>query len=357
VSAPFAFLVHPRTRLAQDLARAWRPLGRIPEPWVDAAVRRLPLPPYAMARVHLDAPTSAGSGRSPVGHIVLVPFGARHMLAEPGEARRRVEQAVDRAAALGAGVVGLGALTATVTAGGVALRGRTDVGVTNGNAFTAAIVDDQVRGVLDGLDGWRTRRVAVVGATGSVGTTLVRLLARDRVVDELTLVARARPRLEALAAGTGVPTRVATDLRAVRDADVVVLLTAAADALLAPEHLGEGAVVVDATQPRNSDPSLLVARPDVTVVDGGVVAVPGLHLRGGDIGLPAGRAYACLAETALLGLSGHAGHFSIGVPTLEQVDHVRALARARVGFEPAPPTSFGSPLVTAGVPAVSGAVR
>jgi predicted amino acid dehydrogenase len=285
-----------------------------------------------------------------LGHVLVVPFGARHLLEQPHAGRERVARAVDHAAGLGVGVVGLGALTATVTAGGAALRGRRDIGVTNGNAFTAAVVAEQLRDLLDGaLDPSRPRRVAVVGATGSVGTTLVRLIARDGIVDELLLVARGRPRLDRLAAEVAhrVPVTVTTDVRQARSSHVVVLLTASADALLAPEHLAEGALVLDATQPRNTSADLPERRPDVTVVDGGVVAVPGMRLRGGEIGLPEGRAYACFAETMLLGLSGHTGHFSLGVPTLEQVDHVRGLAAryAHLGFRAAEPTSFGRPVV------------
>ena len=349
-AVPFAFLVHPRARIAEDLARVWRPLGRVPEGVVERAVRRLPLPPFSMARVHLP-----DEGPEPVGHVVLVPFGARHLLAQPHEGRARVDRAVDHALRLGAGVVGLGALTATVTAGGVTLRGRADVGVTNGNAYTAAVVEDQLLALLGDTD---RRRVAVVGATGSVGTTLVRLLARSRSVDELLLVARGAAKLERLAAETNprVPTTVSTDLHDVRGSDVVVLLTASADALLRPEHLAPGALVLDATQPRNTSPALLDERPDVTVLDGGVVAVPDLRLRGGNIGLPQGRAYACFAETALLGLDGHRGHFSLGVPTLEQVDHVRHLAArfAAHGFAAAPPTSFGRPVAVGAARAVAG---
>jgi predicted amino acid dehydrogenase len=173
----------------------------------------------------------------------------------------------------------------------------------------------------------------------------VALLARERAVDRLTLMARSRARLEALGARVSaqVPTVVTTDLDDILDADVVVLLTAASDTVLACHHLKPGAVVLDATQPRNTSQELLTSRPDVTVVDGGIVSVPSLRLQGGNIGLPDGRAYACFAETALLALSGHRGHFAIGVPTLDQVDHVRALAadHADLGFAPAEPTSFG----------------
>lgn len=340
-AVPFAFLVHPRVRVSDDLARVWSPLGRIPERVADRAVRRLPLRPFTMARVHLPDVTP-----DPVGRVVLVPFGARHMLDAPHAARDRVGAAVDLAARHGAGIVGLGALTATVTAGGSTLAGRTDIGVTNGNAYTAAIVEDQLRALLAAQPD-RARRVAVVGATGSVGTTLVRLLARDRAVEHLTLVARAGGRLGALAGEVcrRIPTTVSTDLHDVRGCGVVVLLTAAADALLRSEHLADGAVVLDATQPRNTSPDLLVERPDVTVVDGGVVAVPSLRLRGGDIGQPPGLTYGCFAETALLALSGHTGHFSLGVPTLDQVDHLRTIARrfAGLGFRAAPPTTFGRP--------------
>lgn len=341
----FAFLVHPRARIAEDLGRVWSPLGAGPERLYDLALRRLPVPPVTMASVHLPGSTD------PVGHVVLVPFGARHLLQQPGEGRRRVTRAVDHAVRAGARTVGLGALTATVTGGGVALRSRTDVGITNGNAFTAATVDAQARQLLDTLvDPARERHVAVVGATGSVGSAVVRLLARDRAVDRLTLVARQRPRLEALAAHAGqhVPTRASTDLTDVAEASLVILLTASADALIGPEHLAEGAVVLDATQPRNTSPTLLDARPDVSVVDGGVVEVPGLRLVGGSVGLPDGRAYACFAETMLLALSGHHGHFATGVPTLEQVDHTRALAAdlPHLGFGVAAPTSFGRPLTT-----------
>jgi len=343
----FAFTVHPRARLREDLARAWRPLGLVPERVYDTALRRLPLPPVTMAGVQI--------GGERVGHVVLVPFGARHLLAHVDEGRRRVGRAVDRAVALGADVVGLGALTATVTAGGLTLRERTDIAVTNGNAFTAAIVEDQIRMLLPHVSSRagvssRTGRphVAIVGATGSVGTAVTKLLARDSGGARLTLVARTEGRLTALAAAVAddVDVDIAQTIDAVRDADLVVLLTASADALLGPEHLATGAVVLDATQPRNTSPSLASARPDVLVVDGGIVSIPSLRLTGGEIGLPDGRSYACFAETAILALSGHSGHFSLGNPTLEQVDAIRERARslAHLGFHAASPTSFGRPV-------------
>ncbi|GGK31499.1 hypothetical protein GCM10008955_26670 [Deinococcus malanensis] len=51
----------------------------------------------------------------------------------------KLEAAVDRARDLGAQTVGLGGLNALAAGGGETLAHRTDIGVTNGNAFTAAM--------------------------------------------------------------------------------------------------------------------------------------------------------------------------------------------------------------------------
>ncbi len=329
----FAFLVHPRANLRQDMGRLARPLGLVPNTVYDHAMRRLPLPPTGFARVDLN-------GRE-IGRLVLVPFGARHLLADRRTGSRKVAQAVDYAVAAGARIVGLGGLTSPVTNGGRVLSRRGDVGITNGNAFTAAVVHRQVRGLIESAP---VGRVAVVGATGSVGSAVTRLLARDGLGADLLLVARDRSRLETLAGAVGA--RASTDLSSAAACDVVVVLTSAADALVGPQHLREGAQVLDATQPRNTRPDLPRIRPDVLVVDGGLVDVPGLRLDGGSLGLPPGRVFACLAETMLLSIAGHTGHFSLGRPTLDQVDHVIELAEglADLGLRPAVPTSFGEPV-------------
>ncbi len=350
----FAFLVHPRTDVRTDLAGVWRPLGVIPSAAYQQALR-LPLPPYRMSTVSLvgDDPGK------PLGHVILVPRTPGQMLdasaAARAATRARLASAVDMAAGLGADIVGLGALTAPAAAGGRLLAGRADVGITNGNAFTAHVT---VEGVLRLLPHLPARGpgdpglVALVGATGSVGSAVARELVRRRIADRLLLVARHVDRLDDLRAELAdrVDVAVTTDLVAVRRAGLVVLLTSAPDAVLRAEHLAEGAVVLDDTQPRNTSPDLLRERPDVRIVDGGIVEVPGLRVHGGSIGLRRGLLYGCLAETALLALSGHRGDFSVGRPTERQVAHVADLARrfAHLGFHLAAPRSFGQPLVLPG---------
>ena len=333
-----AFLVHPRTAVAEDMGRVFRPLGWLPSAVYEWGFAHLPVPASAIG-------TTAVAGR-PVGRIVLVPLTPRQLLGRPDLAHRAVTAAVDTAVAGGAGIVGLGALTAPATAGGQLFRDRTDVGITNGNAFTAAITAESV---LRAAPAAPRPGIALVGATGSVGSAVARLLARAGV-PELLLVGRTPASLTELARETsaGGPTvvRTSVDLADVRECGLVVLLTSAAGALLGSEHLGPGTLVVDDTQPRNTAPALAEERPDVLLLDGGIVATPGVRRTGASIGLPRDRSFACLAETLLLGLAGHRGHGTLGRPTLDEVDRlVRTSARFQhLGFALAAPTSFGRPV-------------
>lgn len=343
----FAFLVHFRTDIRYELGLYWPPFRIVPGPVLEEAVTRLPLPPVVWSTAHFsDQPDT------PAGWVVLVPSIARQML-DLGQSMRsvlaRIDQAVDKSVELGAKVLGLGALTAPVTRGGQRLTHRTDIGVTNGNAFTALMTLEGVKKLLP-MCASREPHIAVIGATGSVGGCLVQLLAKQRTVPRLTLVARHQGRLDALATqaralGPDVDIVATSNMEQVRQADLVVLLTSSTEALLRSEHLKPGAIVLDDTQPRNTDPTLQKERPDVLIVDGGLVAMPGMKLNV-SISLPDGYAYACLAETMLLALDGYDGHFSIGVPKIEQVEYVAGLAQKyrHLGFKLGPLHSFGHPL-------------
>lgn len=334
----FAFLVHPRSDVAADMGRVWRPLGRIPARTWETGLRHLPVPPLRLATVHRrDTGT-----HEPDGWIIVVPATPRQLLTEKRPwVLGRVESAIDRAEALGASIVGLGALTAPATRAGRMLRERPGMTVTTGNAFTAHLTVEGLRRLSAAASG---SHLAIVGATGSVGSCVVRLLADEPIGSDLTLVSRGGQRLEDLAAevrGRGVAVRTSTSMDAVRDADVVLVLTSATDALLGSQHLKHGALVLDDTQPRNTDPRLREERPDVLVIDGGVAAIPGIDIRG-DIGLPRGLAYACLCETMLMSFDGQTAS-ATGEASIGHARRMRDAARrfAHLGFTLADPLSFG----------------
>jgi len=334
----FAFLMHPRHTVRSDMGELFgAPFSLIPDRAWAAAFDRLALPPMVTGKIYF--PNVAEEA----GLLITLPFTPVQMLTLPrARIQAKLEAAVDKARDLGARIVGLGALTASVSAGGKTLAKRNDIGITNGNAFTAAMTLAGVERLLPLLQS--DPLIAVVGATGSVGGCLTRLFAR-RHSGRLLLVARNQGRLDVLAAETrrdDVAVEVSTQMDDVRKADLVVLLTSSSDSILKSEHLKPGAVVLDDTVPRNTDPSLLTARPDVLIVDGALVDVAGVDIRGA-IGLPPRLAYACLAETMLLALDGHDGHFAIGAAAVDQAERMVALADRwqELGFTLAPFRSFG----------------
>lgn len=347
----FAFLLHPRKEVSEDIAMLTRnPIFKLAsDTGIEFVLRHINVPPINPGSISVPLEhslTAAQASTGAFGHVIMVPLSARQMLSLPqAQVRRKINQAIDRAVELGCSIVGLGALTAPVTGGGKTLIARQDISITNGNAFTAAMTFKAIERLRHKLP--EQPHIAIVGATGSVGSCLTRLSVQHALAGKLTLMARNTGKLEKLKNETTphVETQTSTDMNDLASADLVVLLTSSPDTLLQSEHLKQNAVVLDDTQPRNTHPSLLEQRPDVTLVDGGLVDMPGMTYKG-SVGLPPGILFACMAETVLLALEGQQGHFSIGEPTLEQAEYTLALAQkfSGVGFQLSEFHAFGKPL-------------
>jgi predicted amino acid dehydrogenase len=252
------------------------------------------------------------------------------------EGQRQVAEAVRLAASRGAAVVGLGALTAPATRGGLTLLPDLPKGVTltTGNALTAAIACSNVAEAADaiGLPGNAT--VAVVGCHGSVGTAASRQLVASGT--DLILVGRTAARIERELPDLIGRARISVGQGDLVLADIVLLLTSDPSALLTPDVLRPGAVVIDLSHPVNipaCDYPKYSAR-DVAVVQGGLVQIPLYHSTT-DFRLPSRRAaLACLAETYLFSIEGITEH-SVGPASAELAAELLGLA-ARRGIRPWP---------------------
>ena len=127
-------------------------------------------------------------------------------------------------------------------------------------------------------------------------------------------------------------------------ADVIVTATSQVNSLIQPEMLKFGAIVCDVARPQDVSVEVKEARPDVLVIDGGVVAVPGLPDLGWNFGFETGLAYACMSETIMLALEQQYRHFSLGVDIeIQTIDYLRQLAQKH-GFKLAGFRSFDRPL-------------
>jgi predicted amino acid dehydrogenase len=321
----FACVIHPLSP-KQDVARKYPLLAKVlPTPLIHFFSRFWP--PVYLSRI--TGVRSEATGKEIEGWLLACPFTARQMLRlPPRTAYNKIVQTGRLAQRLGANILGLLAFTSVIGDGGVTVSQRLSIPVTTGRSLTVAVT-------VEGLEktarskGIRLESVtaAIVGATGSTGSACAELLAP--MVAELVLVGRRESRLadvEARVRRAGSRSvRVSRAIEDIREADVILSATSAAEPVIQPEHLKHGAVVCDVATPPDVSPRVAQERGDVSVIGGGVVNVPGEVDFGFNFGLPRGKAYACMAETMVLALEDRYESFSLGKQI--QVDKVHEIAQ------------------------------
>lgn len=385
----FAFLVHPLylqnyTDFDPSLnAFSHKQLDNLVWRWNDL------VEPFVASQARIKSKT----GQVAYGEFISVCRTSEELMNMPKEqVLKEIGAAVNLAKDRGAEIVGLGAYTSVVTKGGRDLR---DLGValTTGNSYTVATaVEATLEAARQLKIPLKDTTAAVVGATGSIGRATAILVAEQ--VHSLVLIGNplnehhSRRRLLKVAAeiyqhlhrdlkhgGQIVdfvknhplipsvdapieeyqkfaqtvmdesPVIYSVDIAGyLPRADVVITATSQVNSLIQPEMLKFGAVVCDVARPPDVSVEVKEARPDVLVIDGGVVAVPGLPDLGLNFGFEKGMAYACMSETMMLALEQEYRHFSLGVDIeINTIEYFRQLANKH-GFKLAGFRSFDRPL-------------
>jgi len=335
---PFAFIIHP-IDVRRDVSRRYPALGLLPVRAIEWLIKRRK--PMAVADI---TGVCSVTGVETHGWLVGPPLSPRQFVELPVEfVYGKLEECGRIAEDLGAGIVGLGAFTSVVGDGGITLAKRLNIAVTTGNSYT-------VRTAIEGAKDAAARMgielgsavAAVVGASGSIGATCAELLARE--VGHVALVGRNAERLNEVASRIAPHAKSEVSVHAdivqgLRDADIIVTVSSAADAIIEPSHLKPGCVVCDVARPRDVSVRVVRERNDVLVIEGGVVSVPGdmnctRHDGTGpfSFGFPPKTAYACMSETMALSLEGRCESFTLGkTVSVEQVDEIGRIC-GRHGF-------------------------
>ena len=392
----FAFLLHPLT--LRDYANIDPSLSILSDQQISRLAECIAenFDPFVIG----DAQVVSKTGQTAYGEFIIVPRTAGELAQLPYyDAISEIRAAARTATERGAKIIGLGAYTSVVTRGGLYLKDDGLPALTTGNSYTAIAAKQSIEAALEMTAGsLSTVCAAVVGATGSIGRAISILLAQD--VEKLILIGNpARPtdsrrrltqvsvdilRLIGKLKAQGVMppkrtlagalydllpsgrqecdnvdwVRVAAEMgqylcvihdtcdvhRSLREADVVVMATNVVGDLAQPEDLKEGAVVCDISRPPNISPSVRMNRPDVFVIDGGVVSLPRDSRLNLNLDMDAGLVYACMAETMILALEGRFEDASLGIDLdMNQVMEMEWLAE-RHGFKPALNHSAHTPL-------------
>lgn len=213
---------------------------------------------------------------------------------------------------------------------------------TTGNTHTAYIICQQIKMAAErcAID-LAQSTVAVVGATGDIGSAVCQWLTARTDVQRLLLVARERGRLdelqESLERGEILPLE-----EALPEADIIVWVASLNQGMnIDPQGLKDPCVIIDGGYPKNL--STLMARDGIHVIDGGMVEhafdIEWSIMQFLNVAKPTRQIFACFAESMLLEFEGLHTNFSWGrnLITLEKLDVIGEYSRKH-GFQPLMPS-------------------
>ncbi len=345
----FAFVLHPIS--VRDIARKFGFAKYLPDGVLESMFKMVP--PLKVSHITgVESPHSQAEG-----WFVAVPLTPKQMTNLPLDfVLDRIIKAGKIAEQQGAKILGLGAFTSVVGDAGITVAKNLDIPVTTGNSYTVATALQGTEKAAELMDiDLREAEVVVLGATGSIGSVCSEILARDK--RKLTLVARDRTKLDnllhKLSNEYDSRASASTDVKeAVQNADVIIAVSSAVEALIDAEDLKPGAIVCDVARPRSVSKAVAEARDDVLVIEGGVVEPPGDVEFNFNFGFPPKNAYACMSETMILALEKKYESFTLGRElSLEKVEEISVLAEKH-GFKLAGFRSFERALMPEHIEAI-----
>lgn len=240
--------------------------------------------------------------RETIGWVIWVTLSAKQMMTFPRDkVFKKIYDSALLAKKMGAEIVGLGELTSPLTHGGIDLENKLgSIAVTTGNSLTAATVIKSIMDIakIEKIN-LEKEKIAIVGAGGSIGRGVSSFFIRNNqsliLVDKAEKIEELSRNLPLLPNGK---TELYSEISKINDAKIIIVATSSTDSLIKQEYLGRDAIIYDITQPKNTSPKILEQRPDVKIIDGGIINTPRIDY-GVSIGLKKNQAYACLAETVI----------------------------------------------------------
>ncbi len=326
-SYKFAFIVHPRSR--HDVTRKYPFFRYVPDGFANLVTKYF----WPVSLSQITGLKSQIDGKEISGHLITILMTARQMVENRQLALKRITQACILAQKDGVKIVGLGGLTSSFSRGGLDLIDNVDVNVTTGHAYTSYNVAQNVFTLVQymGLNK-STIWIGVVGAAGSVGSTVAKLIAREGFVNLLLIDLERKHHhfseliIELKNLNPQLVIEVSHQIGKIQKCDIVVAATNAPEALIMSDDLKSGAIVVDDAQPSDVHPDVLEKK-DVLVIEAGVTYTPGIDSNF-NFGLKSKQDnFCCLAEVFILASNEWNEHYVINRATLELVDEIADLGK------------------------------
>jgi fatty aldehyde-generating acyl-ACP reductase len=270
-----AFLMHPPNinyirRSWYKLARLWA--GILPNNIVEMIIKQTT--PYIHSKFKIGNHESM---------IVICPLTAKQMMCLPkNEVIKKLKKSCDVAYRNGAKIISLGAYSAIASNQGLDLIGKTKISLTTGRAYTIYSVMERVKPYLK-----KNSIVAIVGVDGAIGSTCAKLASKYKLI-----------KIDK------------NNIQEVYKADIIISASNTIGSIINPKKLKKNAIVVDAAKP--VDISRCASRDDLTIIDGGLIKIPGNANFKINFDCPPNVVYACMAEAFILGMANKSGNYCVG---------------------------------------------
>jgi len=307
----FAFIVHPRDM--SDVYRKYPVFKYFPDNFTASFLRNFW--PVTLSKV---TGVKNKNGEEIPGWIISIPITAGQMMNNMDLARRFIIKAAKLSEKKGSKIIGLGALTASLTSGGKDVSPHIKSYLTTGRLYTSKIIADTTEAISKkiGLD--KNSIVAIVGAAGSIGTACSQILAKRGFRNFLLVdLSNKKYRTEILknkilSLKKNSNIEISENISSILSADIIIAATNKPEALIRSKDLKKGAIVIDDAQPSDVDQDIIENREDVIVLEGGLVKTQNIKTNF-DMGLHfKDNMYSCLAESIILSMAEQNKDFQVG---------------------------------------------
>lgn len=319
----FGFLVHART--LDDLYKKFPFLEYLPKSWSLSLTKKMPtIPASRIEGLHTH------TGRELTGYIFGLAMTAHQMMEERELAQKKIRESISFAEKKGIELVGLGALTASLSYGGKLLSDA-NLSITTGRTYTIITVANYIKKIIKDfpLDK-KEVAIGVVGASGAIGSGCAQLLDEWGVnnfilIDLERKIEKLEKKLHNIRDDEQVNVSITHQVSEVKRADIIIAATNAPEAVIHAEYLSRGAIVVNDAQPSDVGDDVY-HRDDVLVIEGGVIHTPGINYNF-DLGLASeDETFCCLGEVMILAHNDCFENYSLGEPNLELISDFRKMA-------------------------------
>ncbi len=270
-----------------------------------------------------------------IGYMISTPCTAKTMLKNRALAKKKIRQALKLGINKGGSIVALGAMTASLSRGGLDLKDM-DINITTGHAYTVLNISSIFERIISDFGANASDvRLAVVGAAGSIGSNSAKRLSSPGVQDILLIdLQHKKDKIDELSryllenSSSDIKISVSHDLNRelLKDRNVIIAATSHPDALIRSEYISPGTVIIDDAQPSDVDPEAF-KRDDILILEGGAAKIKGVQ-----VAFPLGLCnkddnFSCMAEAVLLKFTGNEAKAMIGALSETHLRFVEDLLR------------------------------